>query len=417
MTRSGSNPQGFPMDRRTFVGTSGRLALLAAAGALLPGCASDSASRVTHSSADLTLSGHRLKRPLAITMWDFSWLERRWPGAGYEDWGQALDELKARGYDAVRIDAYPHLIAADKNREWELLPCWNQCDWGSPALTRVRVQPALNEFIGECARRGLLVGLSTWFREDRDKTMMAIKTPEDLGRVWVAALDSIPPALRRQILYVDLCNEWPLDVWAPFYPKGTPRKSPEGVRWMRDAIAPVRAAHPGLSYTFSFTSEYDSWREQDVSMLDFLEPHLWMTSLTDFYQRVGYHYERFDTKGYENLVRNGERLYREQPEHWQAGLTRGIALLAEWSRASRKPLITTECWSLVDYKDWPLLSWDWLKELCEVGVREASATGRWAAVATSNFCGPQFRGMWRDVAWHRRMTDIIHRGALPEIHT
>ena len=21
----------------------------------------------------------------AVTMWDFSWLERRWPGAGYED--------------------------------------------------------------------------------------------------------------------------------------------------------------------------------------------------------------------------------------------------------------------------------------------------------------------------------------------
>jgi hypothetical protein len=28
----------------------------------------------------------QLKQPLAITMWDFSWLERRWPGAGYEDW-------------------------------------------------------------------------------------------------------------------------------------------------------------------------------------------------------------------------------------------------------------------------------------------------------------------------------------------
>jgi len=51
-------------------------------------------------------------------MWDFSWLERRWPGAGYEDWDVALDELKARGYDAVRIDAYPHLVAAEARREW-----------------------------------------------------------------------------------------------------------------------------------------------------------------------------------------------------------------------------------------------------------------------------------------------------------
>jgi hypothetical protein len=359
------------------------------------------------------LSGHRLERPLAITMWDFSWLERRWPGAGYENWDQALGELKARGYDAVRIDAYPHLIAAGADRTWELLPCWNQQDWGSPALNRVRVQPALNEFIAACASHGLLVGLSTWFREDRDKKRLAIASPEELGRIWALALDSLTETARRQLLYVDLCNEWPLDVWAPFYPKDTPRKSPEGVRWMRDAIAVVRAKYPALSYTFSFTTEYDSWREQDVSMLDFLEPHLWMTHFTDFYEKVGYHYERFESKGYENLVQHAERLYKERPEHWQAGLRKGIALLAEWSRVSRKALITTECWSLVDYKDWPLLSWDWLKQLCEIGVVEASATGRWAAIATSNFCGPQFRGMWRDVEWHRRLTDVIHKGQLP----
>ena len=34
--------------------------------------------------------------PLAITMWEFSWLERRWPGAGYEDWDRALAELVDR---------------------------------------------------------------------------------------------------------------------------------------------------------------------------------------------------------------------------------------------------------------------------------------------------------------------------------
>ena len=35
--------------------------------------------------------------PYAIAMWDFSWIERRWPGAGYEDWDRALDELKPTG--------------------------------------------------------------------------------------------------------------------------------------------------------------------------------------------------------------------------------------------------------------------------------------------------------------------------------
>ena len=41
---------------------------------------------------------------LAITMWDFSWIERNWPGAGFDDIDKALDELVERGYNAVRID-------------------------------------------------------------------------------------------------------------------------------------------------------------------------------------------------------------------------------------------------------------------------------------------------------------------------
>ena len=66
----------------------------------------------------------------------------------------------------------------------------------------------------------------------------------------------------------------------------------------------------------------------------------------------------------------------------------------------------------MDYKDWPLLDWGWVKELCELGVERALPTGRWSAVATSNFCGPQFRGMWRDVAWHQRLTAQIKAAPL-----
>jgi len=33
-------------------------------------------------------------------------------------------------------------------------------------------------------------------------------------------------------------------------------------------------------------------------------------------------------------------------------------------------------------------------------------------MGTSNFCGPQFAGMWRDVAWHHRLTDVIHQGPI-----
>ena len=354
-----------------------------------------------------------LQHPLAITMWDFSWLERRWPGAGYEDWDRILDELALRGYDAIRIDPYPHLVSAAPERTWELIPVWSVQDWGSPAKNRVRVQPALNQFIRKCADRGLRVALSTWFRQDTGNTRMKIRTPEDHGRIWTKTLDSIAgDRLTKHLLYVDLCNEFPLDVWAPFLPKKMKRASPRGTNWMRDAVAVVRRAYPDLDYTFSFTSEYDTWRKQDVSMLDFLELHIWMAQSSEFNKEIDYRYDRFDLKGYEHIVDRAKPLYLSKPEYWKSKLRDRIQLAADWSRASGRPLITTECWGLVDYKDWPLLEWGWIKDLCETGVRTAAATGRWTAIATSNFCGPQFVGMWRDVAWHKRLTDLIHSSAV-----
>ena len=365
-----------------------------------------------------------LEHPLAITMWDFSWLERRWPGAGFEDPGSALDALRERGYDAVRIDAYPHLVAADAEREWELLPHWSQQIWGAPARTRVTVQPALTEFVELCAARGIRVGLSSWFRQDTTDRRLAILTPHDLAQVWIATLSHIARAgLLDQLLYVDLANEWPIRAFAPFIgppqppapPDASPlRTSPVITDWTNRALACVREAYPDVPLCFSHAIGPEGYdRAEDVSAYDLLEPHVWMAGVTDFNDRIGYLFDGFDSGDYERLVERGERLYRERPEHWLSGLDDGIDVVARFSQLTDLPLVTTECWGVIDYKDWPLLAWDWVQELCEHGTRAASATGRWAAVATSNFCAPQFVGMWRDVRWHRELTDVIRSGSLP----
>ncbi|TFW21776.1 cellulase-like family protein [Duganella callida] len=349
----------------------------------------------------------------AITMWDFSWLERRWDGAGYEDWDVALDELAERGYDAVRIDAYPHLVAHGPERVWTLLPQWNTQDWGSPSINRVQVMPALLDFMRACARRGIKVGLSTWYREDQDRTRMKITGPQVMGDYWIRTLERIEAAgLLEQVLYVDLCNEWPLDVWAPFYRgNGTGAwTEPRSLAYMQAALSRVRARYPALPLLFSFTNErVEDYLEHDVGEFDLLEHHLWMSQAKGdaFYKAVGYHYERFDDRGYRNVALNAERVYRARPAYWNGLLTERIDRLAAVSAKLGKPLATTECWALVDYKDGPLLKWDWIKDLCAQGARHAAGTGRWVAIATSNFCGPQFRGMWRDVDYHRELTRMI----------
>ena len=134
------------------------------------------------------------KHPRAITMWEFSWIERRWPGAGYEDWDQALDELLVRGYNAVRIDPFPHLLAADPRKTWTLWPQWNTQMWGSPDVNRIVLVPALFEFLGKCRDRGIMVGLSTWYRKDDADTRMAITGPEVMAANWIKTLDLISEA-------------------------------------------------------------------------------------------------------------------------------------------------------------------------------------------------------------------------------
>lgn len=347
-------------------------------------------------------------RPFAITMWDFSWLERRWPGAGYEDWDQALEELAARGYDAVRIDAYPHLVAEDIEREWTLKPVWNLQSWGAPAVTRVRLEGSLRAFLQACRRHGIRAGLSTWFRQGTGNTLMKIKSPEDHAHVWVRTLDKIREwGEMDNILYVDLCNEFPLSVWAPFLPHEMELHSPEAIAWMKSAVTEFKEYYPDMPVTFSFTGSYDE--EMDVGFLDFLEPHIWMAGVTDFYEKVGYHYERFDDAGYTNLALKGEGEYRAHQAQYDQALVEGIHRLARWAQNSGKPLVTTECWAVVDYKDWPLLNWDWILELNRLGVETAAQTGCWAGMATSNFCGPQFVGMWREKQWHEALTRRIHQ--------
>ena len=354
------------------------------------------------------------EKALAITMWDFSWLERRWSGAGYENWDRALDELAERGYNAVRIDAYPHLLAAGAEKTWRLKPQWTIHDWGACGLVDVQIQPHLNEFLTKCRDRNISVGLSSWFREDVTNQRTLVASPEIHARIWIETLRSIERArLLDTVVYVDFCNEWPW--WATFFDEDAKRfdwRSEDSLAWMKRATEVLQQAYPKMPLCFSFSENlFKDNAGIDLSHFGLLEPHVWMAKDTSFYRQIGFKWNLTDIVEYAPVVEFAERLYRMDEEHWKKSLTSLIQNLADWSRATGLPLVTTECWAIVNYKDWPLLDWGWVKELCAHGVEEAVKTGRWTGIATSNFCGPQFRGMWRDVEWHQRLTKRIRESA------
>jgi Sugar-binding cellulase-like len=353
----------------------------------------------------------------AITMWDFSWLERRWPGAGYENWDRSLDELTERGYDAIRIDAYPHFHAVDPRRQWEIAPCWNQHTWGSPARNHVCLQPSLLNFLEKCAARRIRVALSSWYQDDTTHARNRVQTPEVHAMQWAGVLKEIDSAgLTPTLLFVDLCNEWPFSVWAPFFNvPGTGEDlyvSPRSLQWMERAISTLRD-HTELPLTFSLVGLPRDNEGHVVTdgfgFLDLWEPHLWMVhgNKDEFYKKVGYDYPRWDSGGYEKVVLHAEKLYRSARDYWLGLLEAMIQDAVRFSETVDRPLVTTECWGIVDYKDWPLLDWGWVKECCAAGTVAAAKSGRWSAIATSNFCGPQFVGMWSDIEWHQRLTNLI----------
>lgn len=47
---------------------------------------------------------------LTIAMWDFSWLYMHYQGGAFEDFDKVTDELLERGFNTVRIDAFPLII-------------------------------------------------------------------------------------------------------------------------------------------------------------------------------------------------------------------------------------------------------------------------------------------------------------------
>ena len=52
---------------------------------------------------------------LALTCWDYAWPLRREYGPGGGAVERALDEAVERGFNAVRLDPYPHLLATPAN--------------------------------------------------------------------------------------------------------------------------------------------------------------------------------------------------------------------------------------------------------------------------------------------------------------
>ena len=377
----------------------------------------------------------------AAAMWDFSWLVRRTGDeAEYADWEKVLDELAERGYNCVRIDAFPHLVAKGTDgklcEQFTVLPQAGNFMWGNHKPVQVEPRKALVEFIGKAAERGIYVGLSSWYNRDALGRVNMVQSPEDYARIWLETLDLLAEVgLHDRIVWVDICNEFPISRWAPGPYSEIFRSKKHGDMWMLrnmrrswddgvkqriksyfdSAIAPLREKYPDLKYTFSFQALGSrQMQEIDVSAFDIAEVHIWVSDYLRWTVATGQVLMHVGFPGYpRNIKIHARRMAKLYPKHrdeYIRLLQSRIEFWSEWGKRNGIPLFTTEAWGPVNYDDVTLGGaggeWDWVKDICEQGVRMAYERG-WKGICTSNFCQPHFQAIWADVQWHKRMTDLI----------
>jgi hypothetical protein len=382
------------------------------------------------------------KEPVAIAMWDFSWLLRHDPGREFADWDEVLDGLVKRGYNAIRLDVFPALVASGPDgrvTETFLHPRNSKrpVSWGNQYPTTVNPRAALKEFLPRCFDRGIWLGLSTWFFGPGAGKIQGL---DGFVRVWDETLSYLKENdLLHNVYYVDLLNEYPLFSgfnWLRDQMDGgiktrSDQAKAEGVHewkekagnynsaasrkfytdFANDAIARLQSKWPQLDFLFSLPhNDAADWHVMVPTKIAALDVHCWFIHNPLLGRDTGY---------WQNIHKLAETddpfagVQAALVKNWSAHKPELIEWMDAWmgevashGRKHDKPVGNTEGWGLINWVDHPDLPWDIIKEAAEICAGLGCKHG-YRFNCTSNFTEPQFPRLWADVHWHRKMTAII----------
>ncbi len=420
------------MNRRKFIKATAYTGVALSAAAYLPG------------SWGMMQQQLNPQKPLAINMWDYTWLLRHYKGGGMEDWDKSLDELVERGYNALRIDCFPQFIAADEHGMiTEKFFCskknWRPALWGNQFSIEITPRESLISFLTRCHERDIYIGLSSWFLDHSTGRVKSFKTVYDLARAWNETLRFIQDhGLLKNILYVDLLNEYPLwngycNTWLnreldnyssggavnvsgknyDFLNKKGKRFNDEQITVYNSLITQLiqllSKDWPDLNFLASQTNTLNvPWQDLDTTSFSLLDIHCWFVYNVDFSRYTNY----FKDIHILSNDMNFKTCARKISEYWEANKQELVAWMEnqiierkERANAMGVPFGNTEGWGTVIWMDHPDLDWNFTKEtglICaELGRKHGYSFN-----CSSNFNHPHF-GLWNDIQWHKEVTNII----------
>lgn len=406
---------------------------------------------------------NEVKKPLAITMWDSSWIRRQFAGGGFEDWDDVLDELVMRGYDAVRIDVFPHMIAnapdGTNSLRFRDFPGqhphpYGFAQWGSPWTIYIEPRKAAVEFIKKCKKRSIYVVLATWLKPTEERRNEKMEGVNDMVRIWDETLGFLKKHdCLDNILYTEVLNEYPLsncNTWLhnmlntmrqpEIKGKSVNERQKRFYReYIRDVISQLKSKWPFMAFSasssFNWFFEYDL--DMDFSFYDVLDVHIWAENQfapkTGYYECIFGHgklkhgdpdkmYTNTSTGlggGYVTGARrlpgdiHYEDMYQKLLNAWHNGKDSHANWIEEKikgvSKVGKKwgiPVGCTEGWGTVFWAEHPMLGWDIIKEAGIIAAKLGNRYG-YKFNCSSNSSEPQFLRLWRDIDYHKKVTSLI----------
>jgi hypothetical protein len=397
----------------------------------------------------VTMTGYDMRRDLSpsrltIAMWDYSWLKQHYPGGYFEDYNTVTNELIARGFNTVRIEAFPFIIdRLDSLNQvitikGEPMATWGACDTDR----KHELVSELISFMKTAKEKGLYVILSTWNTDCKEFSDFKdyYSNKDKYRHAWEKVLDILNKNnLLDHVVYVDIDQEFPN--FSPFKDNIInlgDKKEPSSAflsaelkkhnsndltsrDWnesqmtfvhdlIQETLLNYHIKYPALRFTFSFTDHWDEFRAMNLNLLDVLELHIWMEQSERFNART-----RFN-----DMVRDrGDHDYREYMGRLDQTLAsirpmlikdmhNRLAWARSWSEELAAPLTTTEAWGPWWHMDRKDLDWKWLYDWCEECMDLSASYGFWGSTPW-NFSHPYWNN-WSNVDWYKKVnTNFLQR--------
>jgi hypothetical protein len=432
------------LSRRDFLVTAGLS--LPAMGGMVVGCQSNPFSPKAREAFPGDVRARLVPPRLTIAMWDFSWWYQHHPEGYYENFEMVMDQLRERGFNTVRIDAFPLVIGCLKSENEKVTPSSPAtANWGHIPETfqgyAHPLVPELIEFMHVAKRNGVGVILSSWGQQVREYANARTQAagPEGLAAAWKRTLGILRrEGLLDHVRYVDLDQEFPY--FSPFLPRleqlgkaGQPGTLSDAqameaatakLAWNRAQLDFVKQSlertidlvhedFADLRMTFSLTSYWDEIKALRIKNFGALELHIWIHS-PEFDAPTGFNELAKDRDPGRDYKAYQAAIDKVLAEKWPALLAMMEGRMAKadaWAREWGLPLTTTEAWGPWWHMDHPDLTWQWLYDWCEYCLAMAQRHGFWG-VTPWNYSHPYWEN-WKNVAWYRKVNGAFLACAAP----